>query len=117
MKVAIIGAGNVGKALTTSFTRAGHEVTIAAAHPEHARAAATSLGATAAQSSADAVAGADLVVLAVPATALASVATEIADDLAGKVVVDVSNRPTRTRPAPAPRSPRSSRTACRGAGS
>jgi len=94
MKVAIIGAGNVGKALTTSFTRAGHEVTIAAAHPEHARAAATSLGATAAQSSADAVAGADLVVLAVPATALASVATEIADDLAGKVVVDVSNRPT-----------------------
>jgi predicted dinucleotide-binding enzyme len=94
MKVAIIGAGNVGKALTTSFTRAGHEVTIAAAHPEHARAAATSLGATAAQSTADAVAGADLVVLAVPSTALASVATEIADDLAGKVVVDVSNRPT-----------------------
>ena len=79
MKVAIIGAGNVGKALTTSFTRAGHEVTIAAAHAEHARAAATSLGATAAPSSADAVAGADLVVLAVPATALASVATGCAE--------------------------------------
>jgi hypothetical protein len=94
MKVAIIGAGNVGKALTTSFTRAGHEVTIAAEHPEHARAAATSLGATAAPSSAAAVAGAELVVLAVPVTALASVAAEIADDLAGKVVIDVSNRPT-----------------------
>jgi len=94
MKVAIIGAGNVGKALTTSFTRAGHEVTIAAAHPEHAREAARSLGASAAPSSADAVSGADLVVLAVPASALDSVTSEIGEDLAGKVVVDVSNRPT-----------------------
>ena len=94
MKVAIIGAGNVGKALTASFTRAGHDVTIAAAHPEHAREAASALGASAAKTSADAVAGADLVVLAVPTTALDSVATALADDLAGKVVVDVSNRPT-----------------------
>jgi predicted dinucleotide-binding enzyme len=94
MKVAIIGAGNVGKALTTSFTRAGHEVTIAAAHPERAREAARSLGATAARSSADAVSGAEIVVLAVPATALDSVTSEIGEDLAGKVVVDVSNRPT-----------------------
>jgi len=94
MKVAIIGAGNVGKALTASFTRAGHDVTIAAAHPEHAREAATAFGASAAETSADAVAGADLIVLAVPTTALDSVATELADDLAGKVVVDVSNRPT-----------------------
>jgi predicted dinucleotide-binding enzyme len=94
MKVAIIGAGNVGKALTTSFTRAGHDVTIAAAHPDHAADAAKELGATAAPSNADAVSDADLVVLAVPATALDSVASELADDLAGKVVVDVSNRPT-----------------------
>ncbi|MFL5770154.1 MAG: NADPH-dependent F420 reductase [Chloroflexota bacterium] len=94
MKVAIIGTGNVGRALTGSFTRAGHDVTLAAAHPEHAEEAARELGATAAESSADAVANADLVVLAVPATALNSVANEIGDDLAGKVVIDVSNRPT-----------------------
>ncbi|MFL5776241.1 MAG: NADPH-dependent F420 reductase, partial [Chloroflexota bacterium] len=74
--------------------RAGHDVTLAAAHPEHAEEAARELGATAAESSADAVANADLVVLAVPATALNSVANEIGDDLAGKVVIDVSNRPT-----------------------
>ena len=30
MKIAIIGAGNVGRALATSLTRAGHDVTIAA---------------------------------------------------------------------------------------
>jgi 8-hydroxy-5-deazaflavin:NADPH oxidoreductase len=94
MKVAIIGAGNVGKALTSSFTRAGHDVTIAAAHPDHAREAASSLRAHAAASSVDAVTDADLVVLAVPATALDTVAAELADELEGKVVVDVSNRPT-----------------------
>jgi predicted dinucleotide-binding enzyme len=94
MKVAIIGAGNVGKALTTSFTRAGHDVTVAAAHPSHAKAVAAELGASAAPSNADAVSGADLVILAVPATALESVAEEIGEELTGKVVVDVSNRPT-----------------------
>src|SRR5262245_39024792 len=94
MKVAIIGAGNVGKALTTSFTRAGHDVTVAAAHESHAKDVAKDTGASAAGSNADAVADADLVILAVPATALATITSEIGDELAGKVVVDVSNRPT-----------------------
>ena len=94
MKVTIIGAGNVGKALTTSFTRAGHDVTITAAHPEHAREAADSIGATAASSNAEAVSDAELVILALPATALEAVASDIGDELSGKIVVDVSNRPT-----------------------
>ena len=71
MKVAIIGAGNVGKALTSSFTRAGHDVTIAAAHPDHARDGRRPRSAPrAAGPATQAVADADLVVLAVPATAL-----------------------------------------------
>ena len=37
MKIAIIGSGNVGKALAGLFVRAGHGVTLSAAHPEHAR--------------------------------------------------------------------------------
>ena len=36
MKVAIIGSGNVGKALAGSATRAGHKVTLAANNPAHA---------------------------------------------------------------------------------
>ena len=68
MKIAIIGAGNVGKALATSFTRAGHEVTVAANHPEHAKEIAASVGAEAAPTSSSAVIDADLVILAVPAT-------------------------------------------------
>jgi predicted dinucleotide-binding enzyme len=94
MDIAIIGAGNVGKALASSFKRAGHDVTITAAHPEHAAAAARELGTRAASSNADAVDSADLVVLAVPVTALDSIAQELNSKLAGKVVVDVSNRPT-----------------------
>ena len=100
MQIAIIGAGNVGRALATSLTRAGHDVTVAAAHPDRAREAAQASGATAAETSADAVSSSELVVLAVPATALDEVATEIGSKLSGKVVVDVSNRPTPSTDGP-----------------
>jgi 8-hydroxy-5-deazaflavin:NADPH oxidoreductase len=101
MQIAIIGAGNVGRALATSLTRAGHDVTIAAAHAEHAEQTASASGATAAETSSEAVSGADVVVLAVPAAALDGVASEIGPGLAGKVVVDVSNRPTPSADGPA----------------
>src|ERR1043166_2915971 len=94
MQIAIIGAGNVGRALATSLTRAGHDVTIAAEHPEHAADVARDTGATAAQTSRAAASAADLVVLAVPATAFDQLTGEVGPSLDGKVVVDVSNRPT-----------------------
>jgi len=101
MQIAIIGAGNVGKALATTLTRAGHEVTISAAHPDHARAAATETGASAATSNVEAAKGAELVVLAVPATAFDQIAGELGNTLDGKVVVDVANRPTPNEQGPA----------------
>jgi len=103
MDIAIIGAGNVGKALAGSFKRAGHKVTISAAHPEHAVDAAKATGTRAAASNAEAIAGSDFVVLAVPESALEALAAEISDAARGKVVVDVSNRPT-PNPAGAPTS-------------
>jgi NADPH-dependent F420 reductase len=93
VKVTIIGAGNVGRALATSAGRAGHDVTIAANHPEHATEVAEATGATAAPSPRDAAVEADVVVLAVPAQALEDVATELADVVAGKPVIDVTNHP------------------------
>ena len=99
MQIAIIGAGNVGKALASTLTRAGHDVTISAEHADHAREAATATGASAAASNADAAKNAQIVVLAVPATTLGVVVTEL--DLDGKVVVDVSNRPTPSADGPA----------------
>jgi NADPH-dependent F420 reductase len=92
MKVAIIGAGNVGKALATSITRAGHDVTLAAKNPAHAEAAAREVGANAARSSTAAAADAELVILAVPFVGAADeVASEIRDEVAGKTVIDVTN--------------------------
>ena len=91
MKVAIIGAGNVGKALATSITNAGHDVTIAAHNPENARAAADAIGTSSADSNAGAVVGADVVILAVPYAAGAQVADEIRDSVTGKTIIDVTN--------------------------
>lgn len=91
MKVAIIGAGNVGKALGGSLARAGHEVTLAAGHPEHAAEAANEIGATAAESSAVAARDADVVILAVPYQAAEEVATDLAPVIEGHTVVDVTN--------------------------
>ena len=91
MKVTIIGAGNVGKALATSITNAGHEVTIAARDPGNARAAADAIGTESANSNAGAVVGADIVILAIPYAAEAQVAGEIRDGVKGKIIVDVSN--------------------------
>jgi 8-hydroxy-5-deazaflavin:NADPH oxidoreductase len=92
MRVAIIGAGNVGKALATSITRAGHDVTITAKHTEHAQAAAEQAGAIAAASNVAAVTDADVVILAVPFSGAGEeVAAEIRDEVAGKTVVDVTN--------------------------
>jgi NADPH-dependent F420 reductase len=92
MDIAIIGAGNVGKALATSFVRAGHTVTIASRDAEDTGAAAAATGATVSTSNVAAASAADIVVLAIPFASAAAVATEIAAAVAGKVVIDVTNR-------------------------
>jgi 8-hydroxy-5-deazaflavin:NADPH oxidoreductase len=96
MQIAIIGAGNVGRALATSLTRAGHDVTITAKHTDHAVDVASETGASVGVSNAAAATEADVVVLAVPAQSIGEVAGAMGSSLDGKVVVDVSNRPTPT---------------------
>jgi NADPH-dependent F420 reductase len=92
MQVAIIGAGNVGKALATSLTRAGHDVTITSRHREDAAGIAAATGAHIAATNAEAAANAEVVIPAVSFANLTEVAAEIASAAAGKPVVDVSNR-------------------------
>lgn len=94
MNIAIIGAGNVGTALAGAFARAGHHVTISATHPEHAAQVAESTGTASARTNQEAVEAGDVVILAVPGTAFDAIVGEVGDELTGKVVVDVSNRPT-----------------------
>jgi 8-hydroxy-5-deazaflavin:NADPH oxidoreductase len=92
MNVAIIGAGNVGRALAASFTRAGHTVTLASHDPEHASEAAAATGASFAKTNAQAAEAAEIVVLAIPFASAEAVAAEIRDAVAGKPVVDATNR-------------------------
>jgi predicted dinucleotide-binding enzyme len=92
MKIGIIGTGNVGKALGTSLTRAGHDITFAASTPASAQAAAAEIGATAADSPSAAASGAEITILAVPyVDAGGAVASEIADAVKGRIVVDATN--------------------------
>lgn len=92
MKIGMIGAGNVGRALTGSATRAGHTVRVSSRDPEHSRALAGETGAQAAGSNREAVEGADVVILAVPYDAVADIVAELGHALDGKVVVDPTNR-------------------------
>ena len=91
MKVAIIGSGNVGRALGSAIVRAGHDVTITASSPEHASEAAAAIGAASAPTNELAASDASIVILAVPYAAEPQVAAEIRNAVAGKAVVDVSN--------------------------
>ena len=92
MKIAIIGAGNVGTALATSFKRAGHDVIITSRDPEDAGTVAAATGARVATSNAAAAGEAEIVVLATPFSSATEIAREIATAVAGKPVVDVTNR-------------------------
>jgi 8-hydroxy-5-deazaflavin:NADPH oxidoreductase len=92
MNIAIIGTGNVGKALAGAARRGGHQVTMTSRDKSKAGNVAKEVGAKAAESNAEAVKPADIVILAVPAASIDAVVADLDQSLDGKVVVDVSNR-------------------------
>jgi predicted dinucleotide-binding enzyme len=89
VNVAVIGTGFIGGTLGRAFARAGHPTVFGSRHPEDDTAAQDS-GATTATVG-DAVAGADTVVLAVPAAAVEGFLTTHGAALAGKLLVDAAN--------------------------
>ncbi len=72
-RISIIGTGSMGQAISTALTRGGHDVEL--------------LG----QADAGRAVTGDIVVLAVPYPALAEIAAARADQLAGRIVVDITN--------------------------
>lgn len=92
MKFAIIGSGNVGSAIARAVTDAGHDAVVAAPSKEGLRSLADKVSvATTTTSNREAVTGADAIVLAVPFGAVSAIVTDLRDELAGKIVIDVTN--------------------------
>lgn len=91
MKIAVIGAGAVGRAVARAVAAAGNSVVVAATNDDHAREIAAQVGGSAASSNEEAAREADLIVLAVPFQAIDQVAEEIANAVRGKIVLDVTN--------------------------
>lgn len=91
MKIAIIGAGNVGSALGQGFLRAGHSVTYGVRDPAQfkGKEAAEAAGIPALPI-ADAVAPADVVVLSTPGHMAVEVAHSLGD-VKGKIIIDTMN--------------------------
>lgn len=89
MAIAVIGGGFIGGTLGRAFARAGHTTVFGSRHPADDPVAADS-GATVA-SVGDAIAKADVVLLAVPAAAVEDVLREHGAALDGKLVVDAAN--------------------------
>ena len=91
MKVAIIGSGNVGSAVARAAKNTGHEVVVAGDSADSLKTLGEALGVETTASSSDAVKSADAVVLAVPFGAVEAVATDIAENVTDKIVIDVTN--------------------------
>ena len=92
MKIAIMGAGNVGKALGSGWGRAGHEISFGVPDPfdpRHEKAAEMAGNAIVA-SVADAANSADLLAFAVPWDAVPEVIGRCGP-LAGKIIIDATN--------------------------
>ena len=95
MTTAIIGVGHIGKTLGEHFVAGGERVVLAARDQADAARVASELGeldsAASAASVADAIAQADVVVLAVMLDVIRDLVPRYADALEGKVVIDPSN--------------------------
>lgn len=85
MQIAIIGAGNVGKALGVHWAKQGHAVTYGVRNPGDAKYAGMKTA-----SVAEAARGADAILLATPWNATEA-ALRSAGDLAGKLILDATN--------------------------
>jgi 8-hydroxy-5-deazaflavin:NADPH oxidoreductase len=91
MDVTIIGAGNMGRGIGTRLVAGGHSVKILDHDADQARQLAEELNAGAEAGGPDDPISGDLVVLAVWFDAAKSALEQYGDELAGKVVVDISN--------------------------
>jgi len=90
MDIAVIGTGFIGETLGRSLADAGHHIIFGSRHPDDediARGSPATVG-----SVADALAATDVIILAIPGPAVPDFVAANEDALAGKLVIDATNR-------------------------
>lgn len=87
MRIAIIGTGNIGATLGRALAAAGHEVRMGSRHPDDVSVAGASSATVA-----EALAGVEVALLAVPGAAVAELLAEHGGALGGLIVIDATNR-------------------------
>lgn len=92
MKIGIVGSGKLGGTVGSLWVKAGHEVMFSSRHPEQLKAMAAKLGPRARVGTVqEAIAFGEVLLLAVPYSALPDIGRDNAKALAGKIIVDASN--------------------------
>jgi predicted dinucleotide-binding enzyme len=94
LRIAVLGAGKIGGTLGRKWVAAGHQVAFGVRDPEDERATAlrAELGERARVSTiADALAGSDVVLLAIPGKVAAETAARLGAALDGRIVIDATN--------------------------
>jgi predicted dinucleotide-binding enzyme len=92
LRIGVIGTGNIGGALATHWARAGHELVISGLDPEALRPLAARLGARVRVGSPrEAAAFGEVILIAIPYSALPQVGRDFAKEMAGKVVLETGN--------------------------
>jgi hypothetical protein len=92
LKIGVIGSGRIGGTLGGLWVKAGHEVMFSSLDLEHDKALAAKLGAGArAGTPREAAAFGEVLLMAVPYSALPSVGKDLANQIKGKVLLDASN--------------------------
>ncbi len=92
IKIGIIGSGNIGGTLGTFWAQAGHEVLFSSRNPDNLKQLVEKVGPRArAGTVSEAIAFADVILIAVPYGSMPQIAKDFARELAGKVVIDTGN--------------------------
>ena len=89
MRIAVVGTGFIGGILGRALAGSGHTVTFGSRHPADDEVAAGTAAVVAPVT--EALAGAEVVILAVPGVAVPALVAEVGGDLAGLLVVDATN--------------------------
>jgi len=90
MNIVIVGAGNVGRALGSSWRKAGHKVTVAVRDPAAPKVAELKQQGFGIAAMKDAAAAGEVIVLTVPWPALTQ-AVQSLGPLSGKIIIDATN--------------------------